>query len=108
MTAARPRPLNVKVAVEPRLLNDLLLRLLGTEQRRVFSEVDRVDADIAIVSEHHFEEMQAPVVIRLPDDEANAGLGAVVRRGVSEPVLIASIEGLSWLLDLHAPDGVGL
>lgn len=101
------RPLKVTVSVEPPLLSDLLVRLLATEHREVSLDTGGADPDIAIVSQRHAERIKAPVVIRLPDDEANAGLGSVVRRGAPEPVLIASIEGLSWLLELHAPDGVG-
>ena len=102
MTAERL--LNVQVAVEPRLLNDLLVRLLASEQRRLSFGADGVDPDIAIVSLRHAGNVKAPVVISLPDDEANAGLGSVTHGGVAEPVLIASIEAISRLLDLHAPN----
>ena len=102
MTAERL--LNVQVVVEPRLLNDLLVRLLASEQRRLSFGVGGADPDIAIVSLRHAGKVKAPVVIRLPDDEANAGLGSVTHEGVAEPVLIASIEAISRLLDLHAPN----
>ena len=102
MTAERL--LNVQVAVEPRLLSDLLVRLLASEERRLSFGVGGAEPDIAIVSLRHAGEVQAPVVIRLPDDEGNAGLGSVAHRGVAEPVLIASIEAISRLLDQHAPN----
>ena len=102
MTAERL--LNVQVAVEPRLLSDLLVRLLTSEQRRLSFGVGGADPDIAIVSQRHVGKVRAPVVIRLPDDDGNAGLGSVSTRGVAEPVLIASIEAISRLLDQHAPN----
>lgn len=98
------RPLKVTVSVEPRLLGDLLVRLLATEQRQLSFKIGEAHPDIAIVSRRHATEVRAPVVIRLPDDEANAGLGSVTHDGVAEPVLIASIEAISRLLDLHTPN----
>ena len=99
------RTARVGVAVDPPLLADLLVRLLSGPSLRLcrILAFGPLSCDLAIVSPAWEGSIIAPRVIRLPDDNGDAGMGAVTTEEGSFPVPVGDVEDISGLLAAHLP-----
>ncbi|MBT8246725.1 MAG: hypothetical protein KJN73_02855 [Acidimicrobiia bacterium] len=93
----------VGVAVDPPLLADLLVRLLGTSERRVqrYNGRGLANLDLAVISPAFEDALVAPVVIRLPGDHGDSGVGIVTTDGRDDPVVISDVDVLFRVIGRH-------
>jgi hypothetical protein len=94
----------VLVAVEPRLLGDVLAQVLSSAGDVVVvaepeATIDLVgDFDAAVVTIDLPADVHADVVIHLPDDFGNVGTGAVTRAACRRNVEIMGLDDILLLI----------
>lgn len=94
-------PRHIGIAVEPPLLADLLVRLMKTPRRYVH-RADPASAhscDVAVISSSYEQTVAAPLVLRLPDDEGNAGVATVTGPHGVTTVRIATFDDILAALE---------
>ena len=100
--------MRVGVAVDPPLLADLLVRLLGTPERRVqrYNGRGLARLDLAVVSPAFEDALFAPVVIRLPGDHGDSGVGIVTTVDGDDPVVISDVDILLSMIGRHLSSAI--
>lgn len=92
---------HVGVAVDPPLLADLLVRLLKTPRRYVHRATTNSahSCQIALITSAHENAVTAPVIVRLPDNKGNAGVGTITDAHGVTPVKIATVDDILAALE---------
>lgn len=104
-----PSPRRILLAIEPVVLETALATLLA--EAGVDDVVSFHVADPAMLDGHYdaavvampLPEVDAAVVVRLPDTGGNAGIGSLSLDGQVEPVVITTHADIVDLLDVHCP-----